>query len=202
MSELVYTQTSVLDHIFSTEAGPVPAVYNLMPKTDERGYFSELWRINDVEGFSPNQLSISYSQPKVLRGLHWQLPPQDMSKFITCLTGFIYDIIVDIRKDSSTFKKLLCVPLQLVGKTTFPYNSIFVPAGFAHGFYVPGDEPACVHYIYDKCYDPSLERNCSPLCFLDLLPVLELKTKDPEIILSEKDKNAPKLDDMDPKDLF
>ena len=137
-----------------------------------------------------------------MRGLHWQLPPQDMCKLVTCLTGKIYDIVVDIRKASPTFMKLLCVPLEMAGKTADPFNSIFVPAGFAHGFYVPSDAPACVYYAYDKYYDLSLERSCNPLCFLDLMPIIELKERSVSIILSEKDRNAPNLADMDPADLF
>jgi dTDP-4-dehydrorhamnose 3,5-epimerase len=235
MSELFYNKKTVMDAEFSAVAGPVPVLYDLKPKADTRGFFSELWRTDDfefcskdesvvkwpefndgapltdkakrqlaAESFVPRQINVSYSLPGVLRGLHWQLPPQDMCKFVTCLTGKIYDIVVDIRKASPTFMKLACVPLQMFGETLDPFNSIFVPAGFAHGFYVPRASPACVHYAYDKYYDPSLERGCNPLCFLNSLPIIEtnLSAGSSAITLSEKDRNAPKLADMDPADLF
>ena len=233
MSELFYKKKTVMDAEFSAVAGPVPVLYDLKPKADTRGFFSELWRTDDFEfcskdesvvkwpefndgapltdkakrqlaseSFVPRQINVSYSLPGVLRGLHWQLPPQDMCKFVTCLTGKIYDIVVDIRKASPTFMKLVCVPLQMFSETDEPFNSIFIPAGFAHGFYVPSSSgPAGVHYAYDKYYDPSLERGCSPLYLVDLLPNIELNKK-PSITLSEKDRNAPKLADMDPADLF
>lgn len=225
MREPFYAQKKFLDDVFSTEAGPVPSVVSLKVKEDERGFFSELWYLRDALAypicwltrsgltaaqtrclnasfFSANQLNVSYSQPGVLRGLHWQLPPADMCKFVTCLTGSIYDIVVDIRKDSPTFKKALFVPLSLSSNVEGGFNSIFVPAGFAHGFLVPVDsEPACVLYAYDKYYDPKLERNCSALEHSDFITSIG-KTKLEDLVMSEKDRNAVKLDAMAPEDLF
>lgn len=225
MKEPFYAQRKSLADVFSTEAGPVPYVTELKVKEDERGFFSELWYLKDTLDYSnswvpkdsptaaetrymyasffgANQLNVSYSQPGVLRGLHWQLPPAEMCKLVTCLTGLIYDIVVDIRRESPTFKKALFMPLSLASNAEGGFNSIFVPSGFAHGFLVPAtSEPACVLYAYNKYYDPKLERNCSALEHLDFITSVG-KTKPEDLIMSEKDKNAAKLDDMASADLF
>ena len=114
---------------------------------DSRGWFTELHneaRLREL-GFDVRfvQDNLSYSVPGVLRGLHFQRNPEQ-GKLVTCLAGRIYDVAVDIRPGSSTFGSHVAVELTAEGG-----ESLWVPAGFAHGFLVLGSEPALVAYKVD-----------------------------------------------------
>lgn len=119
------------------------------PKTihDDRGFFTERYRVDVFAelGIENNfvQENYSLSAPGVLRGLHYQHnPPQ--GKLITCTTGRIFDVAVDIRRDSLSYGKWISVELDAKCPAWF-----WIPAGFAHGFCVLGDEPAGVLYKVD-----------------------------------------------------
>ena len=94
---------------------------------DKRGYFKEIFKENMVKkNFIFN--CISYSKKNVLRGLHIQTK-NSQGKFLTIIKGEIFDVVVDLRKNSKTFGKYFSV---ILNKTT--YTSIYIPEGFAHGF--------------------------------------------------------------------
>jgi len=76
----------------------------------------------------------SVSDKEVLRGLHFQLPPHDHVKCVTCLSGKIFDVVVDLRKSSKTFKKHFTIELDAAKG-----NMLYVPKGMAHGFYTLSD---------------------------------------------------------------
>ena len=77
----------------------------------------------------------SVSKKSVLWGLHFQLPPNDHIKCVTCISGKIYDVVVDLRKDSPTYRQHYSVILDAnIG------NMLYIPTGFAHGFYVLSNE--------------------------------------------------------------
>lgn len=111
---------------------------------DSRGFFTERYNKEnfkkvgvDIEVLQDN---FSRSLPGVVRGLHYQYSPIQ-GKLVTCLNGKIFDVAVDIRKDSPTFGKHVSVILDGDQPTWF-----WIPGGFAHGFCVLGDKPADVMY--------------------------------------------------------
>ncbi|RXF66941.1 dTDP-4-dehydrorhamnose 3,5-epimerase, partial [Hansschlegelia zhihuaiae] len=101
---------------------------------DARGYFSEIYKKSALAeagvlaDFVQDNKSLS-SLPGTIRGLHFQLPPFAQGKLVSCVRGAIYDVAVDIRRDSPTFGQHVGVTL-----TAEQGNQLYVPVGFAHGF--------------------------------------------------------------------
>lgn len=122
---------------------------------DERGWFwknflsTEFKRLNI--DFECHENFFSCSKTGVLRGLHFQAPPNASKKLITCLSGRVLDLIVDIRANSTTYGQISYV--ELGGDEPV---SIYLPEGFAHGFYVH-DGPAILAYQTNIPYDPALD---------------------------------------------
>lgn len=85
------------------------------------------------------------ARPGVVRGMHFQLPPEEHDKLITCIIGEIQDVVIDLRKESKTFGKYIMVDLNEDNK-----NLIYVPSGCAHGYYIKGDKQALVYYKVTK----------------------------------------------------
>ena len=122
---------------------------------DDRGFFIERFQEEKFAhlGIQNRFLQDNHSRslPGVLRGLHFQYdPPQ--AKLIGVLSGKIWDVAVDLRPHSPTFKKHFA--LELDGESG---KLLFIPFGFAHGFVVLGDEPADVLYTVDAFYNPQTE---------------------------------------------
>jgi dTDP-4-dehydrorhamnose 3,5-epimerase len=123
--------------------------------SDHRGYFIERFHTDKFKQLGlPHyffQDNLSRSQPNVLRGLHYQINPYQ-GKLVGAIRGRIWDVAVDLRKNSSTFGQHFSIELSDTnGKL------LWIPGGFAHGFYVLGDEPADVLYKVDCAYDPKKE---------------------------------------------
>lgn len=152
---------------------------------DERGFLVETFRENvwrehgvDAEFVQENH---SRSAQGILRGLHFQLRP-GQAKLVRCSRGAIWDVAVDLRRDSPTYKRWEGVELS-----DRNHRQLFVPVGFAHGFCVLSDE-ADVQYKLSSYYDPETEAG--------------IRWDDPEIgvgwpisepQLSERDRQAPTL---------
>jgi dTDP-4-dehydrorhamnose 3,5-epimerase len=170
-------------------------VYILEPTIfeDNRGFFMESYNKKDFEeiglyfDFVQDNHSLSV-HVGVLRGLHFQLNPKAQTKVVRCLKGVIYDVVVDLRKGSPTYKKWIGVILSEHNK-----RQIVVPKGFAHGVLtlVPNTE---ILYKVDEYYSPEHD--------------MSIRYDDPDIgiewpinnpILSEKDKNALYLMDVEDK---
>jgi dTDP-4-dehydrorhamnose 3,5-epimerase len=157
---------------------------------DDRGFFSETYNARrylfemGIPAFVQDNLS--QSKLNVFRGMHWQLNPHAQGKLVTCLVGSITDFVVDIRKSSSTFGKMITIPLSEKELT-----SVWVPPGFAHGF-LSTSEGAVVHYKVTEFWAPASEAS------LSLRPEeLAVYTSKPEkLILSEKDSDAPFLSEL------
>ncbi len=98
---------------------------------------------------NPNQLK------GVIRGLHYQLKPFDQAKLIRVVLGKIFDVAVDLRKDSLTYGKWYGIELDSENKT-----QLFIPRGFAHGFSVLSDTTV-IQYKCDNTYNPQFERGIS-----------------------------------------
>ena len=129
---------------------------NSIPKTDNRGSFSRFFCKKTLSELSKNinivQINSSYSKTAgTVRGLHFQSFPSQESKFVRCIKGKIFDVIVDIRKDSKTFGKWQSIILD--SKTQ---NMVFIPSGFAHGFQTL--LPDCeILYLHTDFHESELE---------------------------------------------
>jgi dTDP-4-dehydrorhamnose 3,5-epimerase len=149
---------------------------------------------NSAKKFKDNGLDIEFIQDNhslskekgVLRGLHFQLNPEAQTKLVRCTSGSIYDVAVDLREGSPTYKEWFGLELSAENKKQF-----LIPKGFAHGF-LTLSENAEMQYKVDEYYAPEYDRS--------------IRFDDPEInvdwnidnpILSEKDKNASLLKDSD-----
>lgn len=136
---------------------PIEGLLLLELKTqrDDRGFFSESYRADLFReiGLPTHFVQDNHSRslPSVLRGLHYQTDPAQ-GKLINVIRGRIWDVAVDIRPTSSTFGQYYGVELSDVNGLQF-----WIPAGFAHGFVVLGDEPADVYYKTTARYNPSSE---------------------------------------------
>jgi len=128
-----------------------PVIY-----TDARGYFFESFNRSSFENagidFNPVQDNESKSSRGVIRGLHYQLNPFPQSKLIRVVAGKIFDVVLDLRKNSRTFGKWFGIELDSETK-----DQLLIPQGFAHGFSVLSDV-AVIQYKCDNVYNPKLER--------------------------------------------
>lgn len=155
---------------------------------DERGFFLESFnkeRFKEVTAldFDVKQINFAKSQKYVLRGLHYQLNPYSQSKLVGVINGSVLDVVVDLRKSSSTFGKKF--ELKIQDQATL----LFVPMGFGHGYEVLSDE-TIFYYGVDNFYNPENERG---LAYND--PKLQIGWVNPQQnIISEKDKNHPVLE--------
>jgi dTDP-4-dehydrorhamnose 3,5-epimerase len=149
---------------------------------DSRGYFFESYneKIFQQQGINSrwvqdNQSSSSYG---VIRGLHYQLNPHAQTKLVRVLDGLILDVVVDIRKNSSSYGQTFCIELSSSNN-----KQLFIPAGFAHGFSVLS-EKAVVLYKCDNFYNKDSEAG---IIYND--PQLDIDWKIPaeKQIISEKD---------------
>ena len=160
--------------------------------TDSRGYFFESYRSdNFIEAgisFEPVQDNESKSVRGVIRGLHYQLKPHDQAKLIRVVAGKIYDVAVDLRKNSLTFGKWYGIELDSESKTQF-----FIPRGFAHGFSVLSDI-GIIQYKCDNIYNPLHERG---IALNDPDLGIDWKLDDLVPVISEKDMKHPLFRDAD-----
>jgi dTDP-4-dehydrorhamnose 3,5-epimerase len=153
---------------------------------DERGFFFESYSKVKFENLGVNidfvQDNRSFSKKGTLRGLHYQNPPFAQTKLVCVLEGEIIDVVVDLRKKSSTYGKAFSILLSAENK-----KQLLVPHGFAHGFSVIS-ETASVMYKCDQFYDKASEggiRFDDPSLNIDW--GINLK----EAIVSEKDQILP-----------
>jgi len=154
---------------------------------DSRGFFMESFNNKTFKElgidyyFIQDNHSLSV-EPGVLRGLHYQINPKAQTKLVRVTSGAIYDVVVDIRKNSPTYSHWLGVVLSAANK-----RQLLVPKGFAHGFctLVPNTE---VLYKVDELYSPEHDRG---IAWND--PTLNIDWPASDPILSEKDKNHPLL---------
>ena len=123
---------------------------------DERGFFGRAWCKKEFEkhGLKSDivQANVSYNkQAGTLRGMHYQTAPFTETKAVRCTTGSIYDVIIDLRPESSTYKQWIGVTLSDKN-----FRMLFVPDGFAHGFITLEDHTS-IHYMVTEYYTPGAE---------------------------------------------
>jgi dTDP-4-dehydrorhamnose 3,5-epimerase len=124
---------------------------------DERGFFARSWCRKEFEAHGLTarvvQANVSSNRKKgTLRGMHYQIAPYQECKLIRCTRGAIYDVIIDLRPDSPTYKQWTGVEL-----TADNYNMFFVPEGFGHGFQTLTDETE-ITYQVSQFYTPGSEK--------------------------------------------
>ncbi|MEH6457480.1 MAG: dTDP-4-dehydrorhamnose 3,5-epimerase [Cocleimonas sp.] len=136
----------------------IPAIKIIEPQVfgDERGFFMETWnqkKFEELVSGKPTQFvqdNHSKSKQGILRGLHYQTE-NTQGKLVRVVFGEVFDVVVDIRKDSSTFGQWVGVYLSAENK-----RQLWVPEGFAHGFYVTSPEAEFVYKCTDY-YNPAAE---------------------------------------------
>ena len=132
-------------------------IIELEKREDDRGFFARSFckKEYDAVGLRNEIVQINNSESKykgTLRGMHYQLPPKAEDKIVRCISGAIYDVIIDIRPESSTFGEWLGVELSAENK-----KSLFVPKGFAHGNISLTDNSE-LFYLVTEYYSPDHER--------------------------------------------
>ncbi|MDP1784427.1 MAG: dTDP-4-dehydrorhamnose 3,5-epimerase [Sulfuricurvum sp.] len=173
----------------------IPDVIIIDPKVhgDERGYFVETFRADNLEiflGFNvpfcqDNESKSSYG---VLRGLHYQLPPFAQTKLVRVIEGEVLDVAVDIREGSPTFGQHVAVHLSGENK-----RQMFIPRGFAHGFVVLS-ETCTFAYKVDNYYSPHCDRG---MAFNDPALHIDWIVETAKFQLSAKDTKQPLFADAD-----
>ena len=166
---------------------PLKGAYliELEKKGDERGFFARMFC--SVE-FSQHDLEPKFLQANnshsalkgTLRGLHYQLSPMEEVKLVRCIKGSFYDVLVDLRPNSSTFLKSFGALLSAENRTM-----MYVPKGCAHGFLTMEDDSEVI-YLVSQFYSQKLERG---LRWND--PALKIAWPEKPIVVSERDQNHP-----------
>lgn len=156
---------------------------------DDRGFFTESYVARDFKEieipYKYVQDNLSFSKKGVLRGMHYQLKPYPQDKYVFVVKGKILDVVVDIRKNSSTYKKYIKIELSSsTGK------SLFVPQGYAHGFLALEDT-----HLYYKVTNPFFKDLDRSIRWNDPDIGIDWEVENP--IISDKDKNAPLLKDAE-----
>jgi len=156
---------------------------------DERGFFREWFKKEEIEKntgqiFEVSQANFSRSSKGTLRGIHYSLSPAGQAKWITCTNGMIQDVIVDLRKNSSTFGQSIEVELSAGSG-----RSIFICKGLGHGFLALEDNTS-ITYLLSSVYEPFFEFEINPL---DIQLGINWGIERKFLKISEKDRNAPSL---------
>lgn len=175
----------------NVEKTPIDGLLVVTPQVfgDERGFFAEVYNADKFAALGlPTEFlqdNHSASVKGVLRGLHFQLPPKAMGKLVRCTRGRVWDVAVDLRKHSPTYKQSFGIELSADNKKV-----LWLPAGFGHGFYALEDCEVlykCTH-TYDKAGDGNVAWNDPELAVQWPL--------EGEPVLSARDHAAPLLKDL------
>ncbi len=158
------------------------------PIEDERGFFARCWCKKEFEEHDLNphlvQCNISFNKKKgTLRGMHYQVAPHEEAKLVRCTMGAIYDVIIDLRPESPTFKQWVAVELTALNR-----RMLYVPEGFAHGFQTLEDNTE-VLYQMSEFYHSECARGVR---WDD--PAFGIKWPDGNRIISVKDLQYPDVD--------
>lgn len=166
---------------------PLQGVYILELEIieDDRGFFARSFCQEEFTSHNLNplikQCNISYNKHKgTIRGMHYQRAPYQEAKVVSCIAGSIYDVIIDLRRDSSTYCRWYGIELK-----ENEYRSLYIPEGFAHGFQTL-EPDTLLHYQISEFYNPDFADGIrwNDQAFNIQWPV-EITS------ISEKDKNYP-----------
>ena len=156
---------------------------------DDRGEFAEWFRFDHIEAhtgyrFLVRQANVSRSSRGVVRGIHFAEVPPGQAKLVTCMSGSIRDVVVDIRTDSSTFGTWKAVDLSAASR-----DAVLLPVGVGHAF-VALEDGTTVCYLVSDVYTPDKEHGIHPL---DPQLAIDFGLPESELLLSPKDQQAPTL---------
>jgi dTDP-4-dehydrorhamnose 3,5-epimerase len=156
-------------------------IIELKPFTDDRGWFARTFCKDEFQAIGHDQEFVQFNHSSTqkkgtIRGMHYQLPPFSEIKLIRCIRGRVYDVIIDIRENSSTF--LRCFPVELSEDNML---SLYIPQGFAHGFQTMEDNTQLL-YHHTAFYAPGHEAG---LRYND--PALGINWPLPVTVITEKD---------------
>ena len=169
------------------EESKISGAFEIAPESipDERGFFARTWCQNEfaLHGLTSRlvQCNISFNtRAGTLRGMHYQAAPHAESKLVRCTQGAIYDVVVDMRAESSTFKKWFGAEL-----TAENHRMIYIPEGCAHGFITLQDNTE-VFYQMSEFYKPESARGVR---WDD--PAFKINWPAKVQVISERDRNYP-----------
>lgn len=169
------------------EALDLPGAYRIVaePRHDTRGSFTQLFEKNSFEtrnlvGVFAQYATSNNKNSGTLRGMHFQAAPHQEAKLVRCTRGSIFDVMVDMRKDSPTY-------LKHYGETLTPNEPVllYIPAGFAHGYLTLEDE-SDIEYHISQPYHEALQRG---LRWND--PKLNIAWPGDVKVIAERDANYP-----------
>jgi dTDP-4-dehydrorhamnose 3,5-epimerase len=170
----------------------LPGVFEIQvePRADERGFFARTWCHKEFEehGLNPKlvQCSVSFNKQKgTLRGMHYQTAPFAETKIVRCTQGAIYDVVLDLRPDSPTFKRWTAVALS-----SQEHNMIYIPEGCAHGF-LTLEHQTEVFYQMSEFYNPESARGVR---WDD--PAFQISWPANVEVISERDRTYPNFESV------
>jgi len=143
--------------IFQTTAINGAFIVDVQKIGDERGFFARVFCRKEFEaqGIDPqiHQANIGFNKDRgTLRGLHYQVDPHGEAKFVRCTAGSLYDVVLDLRPTSATFKQWLGVELSAENR-----RMLYLPAGCAHGYLTLADDTE-IFYLVSQYYHSAAER--------------------------------------------
>lgn len=171
--------------IFEKTEIPGATIVELQRYEDDRGFFARGWCQKEFEehGLPGNvaQVNISYNRHKhTLRGFHYQIAPHQEDKLMRCTRGAVHDVLIDLRRDSPTFKRHLTITLSGAN-----YRMLLVPKGCANAFLTLEDNSE-VTYLVSEFYAPKAERGVR---WND--PALGIEWPAEPAVISDKDRSWP-----------
>jgi len=174
--------------LFRTTPLPGAYVIELDERRDERGFFARAFCAREFEahGLNPTtaQCNLSHNhRAGTVRGMHYQLPPAAETKYVRCVRGAIYDVIVDLRVDSPTYLQHFGIELTQDNRL-----ALYVPTSFGHGFQTLTDDSEVLYQV-SEYYAPDLARGAR---FDD--PAFGIAWPRPPTVISPQDLGWPPLD--------
>jgi dTDP-4-dehydrorhamnose 3,5-epimerase len=165
----------------------LPGVFEVTmePNLDQRGFFARSWCAREFaeHGLNPRlvQCNVSFNERRgTLRGMHYQASPFGEAKLVRCTAGAIYDVVVDLRPQSATFKRWCGLELTAANR-----DMIYIPEGVAHGFLTLADKTE-IFYQMSEFYHPDLSRGVR---WND--PAFGIEWPEPVAVISERDRAYP-----------
>lgn len=174
--------------IISTPLSDLVVVHR-MAIEDQRGFLSRLFCSEELQahGWAGEVKQINHTLTRdvgVVRGMHYQIPPKAEAKLVSCIRGAVWDVALDLRKNSPTFLKWHAQEISAANK-----RAMLIPAGFAHGFQSLTTDCELI-YLHSESYDPVLERGLMPLD-----PILKISWPLQISSMSQRDSNHSLLDE-------
>jgi dTDP-4-dehydrorhamnose 3,5-epimerase len=187
-STKLYEGASQVHMIFHETKLPGVFEIHLEPNYDERGFFARAWCQREFEQRNLNpvtvQCGLAFNETKgTLRGIHYQAEPHPEGKLVRCIQGAIYDVVVDLRPGSLTFKRWIGVVLTAANR-----HMIYVPGGCGHGLLTLEDRTE-VFYQMSEFYYPELSRGVR---WND--PAFQIEWPAQPVVMSDRDGTYPNFD--------